>query len=185
MMAFPWFASNIRTTARFSKRQQTSIRSVLTVVALVHGMPFYAPIFPNTNSSLVTVGLYWAAKYTNVRWNATDSLIILGCVANFPCPIGAPMAIHKNGSATTVHLALAESASKNGKPPKWPKQKRPNYGSKEKPRGASIREKWHSSTNNWRGSRFKTTGRHFSLIYTISELRFHANIQLDVCIRDS
>jgi hypothetical protein len=45
MVAFPLFASNIQTTALFSKHQQTSMRSVLTVAALVHGMNFYVPHF--------------------------------------------------------------------------------------------------------------------------------------------
>jgi len=53
------------------------------------------------------------------------------------------MAILGNGSATTVHLALIESAGKNGKPLKRLKQNRADYGSRENLKGATISKKWH------------------------------------------
>jgi hypothetical protein len=53
------------------------------------------------------------------------------------------MAILGNGSVTTVHPPLAKGASKRGKPRKRPKQKRPGYGRRERPKGDNINKKWH------------------------------------------
>ena len=68
-------------------------------------------------------------------------MIILRCVANSPCPLAVQMAILRNGSATPVHLLLAQSASENGKPPSRPMQHRLRYGNRERPKGDVISKK--------------------------------------------